>query len=151
MAAAISLLLLVHSLSIWLVRVEYLVGFSQKTIKVPLASPRPSNYAAISVKTKATVITGQNRSNYSTVSFSASYLGNLNRWSLTLGHASNQSEALHVYIYQTNQRLYITQIRGFIPDQSEASLTWPMLLSDAIQLALTTGEYCARAQLRGEK
>jgi len=93
MAAPIPLLLLVHSFFLWLVRAEYLVGFSQETIKVPLASPRPSSFAAISVKTKARVITGMNRSNHSTVSFSASYLGNLNRWSLTLGHPSNQSQA----------------------------------------------------------
>ena len=87
-------------LSVWLLQSvlvvvgsEYLVGYSQKTIKVLLSSPRPSRYAAISVKTKAKVVTGMSRSNSSAVSFSASYLGNLNRWSLRMGPELNQSSA----------------------------------------------------------
>jgi len=74
-----------------LVRSEYLVGYSQKTIKVPLTFPRPSRYAVISVKSKAKFVTGMNRSNSSRVSFSASYLGHLNRWSLEFGPELNQS------------------------------------------------------------
>ena len=82
-----------HLVLVVVVRTEYLVGFSQKTIKVPLSSPRPTRYAAISVKTKAKVVTGMTRSNSSAVSFSASYLGNLNRWSLILEPELNQSLA----------------------------------------------------------
>jgi len=69
---------------------EYLTGFSQKTIKVSL-SPPPYEYAAISLKTKVKVVSGMSRSNSTAVSFSASYLGYLNRWSLKLKPGSNQS------------------------------------------------------------